>query len=196
MENNKLNNDFSISAKRGEEQRRIADEQERQRQIAQIKDQNERQQIQEMTMMRDTKLQLEKERAEREEKAIYDREIQKRAAAKEEMHNTMDKVKGMSLEQRKKHIRDAVRNSHGVQLDQHRLELEKTLNKEIDREIKQSLDKQRQQEQSRAAEHSKERDDNKKWFQRNAASATREGISRQWEGNAFNRDDGGRTRER
>lgn len=149
MENNRLNNDFSIAAQRDAEQTRLAAEQERQRQIAQIREQNERHQIEEMIMMRDKKLELEKERAEREEKAIYEREVQKRIAAKEEMHLNMDKVRGLSLEEQKKNIQQAVRNSHGVELDQHRRDLEQTLNKEIDREIEKTLERQREQDRQR-----------------------------------------------
>lgn len=146
--------EFSIAAKRDENQKRLAEDQERMRQIEKIRDANERAQHEQGISLRNEKLKIEKERAEREERDIVRREVQKKMDEKHELHLRMKKAEGLSPEKKRDMIERAVshnvRISHGAELDSHRAELQTDMNREIDDGIKKSLERQAEKERENA----------------------------------------------
>ncbi len=145
-----MKKEFNIASKRDAEQTRLAEDQERLRRIEQIRDAGEREHHRQAMALRDEKLKIEKERAEREERGIVQREVQKKLAEKHELHLTMKKAEGLSPEKKREMIERTVshnvRITHGTELDQHREECRQTMNKELDKGIQESLDRQAQKE--------------------------------------------------
>ncbi len=137
-----INKDFSISGNREIEQTRLAQDKEQQRKLDQVRDQFEREQIRGMIAMRDEKLKLEQERAQRELKAIEDKAVRDKVAQKEKLELTMKGVSGMTPRQQEAAVRQAVQAHHGAELDKHIDDLRSTLNQEIDKEITTALNKQ------------------------------------------------------
>lgn len=182
--------EFSLASKRDEEQKRLAEDQERMRQIEKIRDQQERDHHRQGMDLRDEKLKIEKERAEREERDLVQREVQKKMNEKHELHLTMKGAEGLSPEKKRdmieKMVSHNVRISHGVELDQHRAEVRTDMNREIDEGIKQSLERQAQNERENAKPSAK-----RPW-----ESASRDQDRRPWESD-LTRDQGPeRTRDR
>ena len=146
--------EFSVASKRDEDQKRLAEDQERMRQIDKIRDQQERNHHRQGMELRDEKLKIEKERADREERTVVQREVEKKMADKHELHLTMKGVEGLSPEKKRdmieKMVSHNVRISHGAELDQHRAEVRTDMNREIDKGIKQSLEKQERHQNQEA----------------------------------------------
>ena len=146
--------EFSVASKRDEEQKRLAEDQERMRQIEQIRDANERAHHEQGIALRNEKLTIEKERADREERTVVQREVEKKMTEKHELHLTMKNAEGLSPEKKRDMIEQMVshnvRISHGVELDQHREEVRTDMNREIDKGIKQSLEKQERHQNQEA----------------------------------------------
>lgn len=146
--------EFSIASKRDDEQKRLAEDQERLRQIEKINDQQERELHRQGMDLRDEKVKILKQDAEREERAIVQREVEKKMADKHELHLTMKRAEGLSPDKKRDMIEQMVshnvRISHGAELDQHRAEVRADMNREIDEGIKQSLERQAQKERENA----------------------------------------------
>lgn len=182
--------EFSVASKRDEEQKRLAEDQERLRQIEKIRDQQEREQHRQSMALRDEKLKIEQEQADRKERDLVQREVEKKMAEKHELHLTMKRAEGLPLEKKREMIEQMVshnvRISHGVELDQHRAEVRTDMNREIDEGIKQSLERQAQNERENAKPSAK-----RPW-----ESASRDQDRRPWESD-LTRDQGPeRTRDR
>jgi len=142
-----LNQSFSVASNRDEAQKRMAEDQARLREVEQIRAQHERDKHVEAIRYRDEKLKVEGDRAKREEEKIAQREIRNRVAPKQEHTLTMKGAAQLSPKEQEKLIREAVRNTHGTALDQGVEIMRNDMNREIDKGIKESLERQRREQE-------------------------------------------------
>lgn len=168
-----LKQSFSVASNRDEAQKRMAEDQERLRQVEQIRAQQERDRHVEAIRYRDEKLKAESDRAKRKEEEIAQREIRNRVAAKHELQLTMKGAAQLSPKQQENLIREAVRNTHGVGFDQGIDIMRNDMNREIDKGIKESLERQKREQEKPEVRMSLD--------ERKAKIASQPDLSKAWE---------------